>query len=125
MPTIVATREKVWHGGEIHINLKAKNATVAVYSSSVSELVHGNVLGHVKPIEGMGHEDCISFSGDSTDWTPQYRSGKCVDQLAKETLVFELRFHEGELYSISGEYTDVLNTEAARYRKFGELPSER
>ena len=122
-PTVIATREKVWQGGEVHFNLKAKNATVAVYSSSVSELVTGNVLGHAKPIDGMGHKDCIPFSGDSTDWIPQYRSGKCVDQLTNETLIFELRFYEGELYSTSGEYIDVFNTEAARYRKFGKLPN--
>ena len=35
---------------------------------------------------------------------------------------FELRFEEGEVFSLSGDYTDVFNTEAARYRQFGILP---
>lgn len=118
----VATREKVWHSGEIHFNLKAKKATVAVYVSDESEFVNGNVLGIAKPIDGYTHDDCIAFSGDCTDWVPKYKSGKRINDLSGETLVFELRFEDGEVFSLSGDYTDVYNTQAARYRKYGVLP---
>jgi len=118
----VATREKIWHGGELHINLKAKKATAAVYLSDDSEFVFGNVLGIAKPVEGYTHEDCIPFCGDSTDWVPAYTSGKTLHDLREKTLVFELKFENGEVFSFSGDYTDVFNTQAARYRKFGILP---
>ena len=118
----VATREKVWHGGEVHLNIKAKKATVAVYVSDESEIVSGNILGITKSIDGYGHEDCILFTGDSTDWVPQYKSGKKIEELSGKTIVFEVKFEDGEVFSLSGDYTDVYNTQAARYRRFGVLP---
>ena len=122
-PSVVATREKIWHGGEPHFNLKAKNATVAVYTTEETEDVGGNALAFSRLIEGMGHEDCLPFGGDSTDWSPIYKTGKKVDDLKGKTLVLELRFLDGEVFSIAGEYTDVYNTQAARYRKFGVMPT--
>jgi len=116
------TREKVWHSGELCVNLKAKKATVAVYVSDESEHVSGNVLGIAKPLDGYGHEDCIPFEGDCTEWIPQYKTGKKVDDLKGKTIVFELRLLDGEVFSISGDYTDLFNTQAARYRRFGILP---
>ena len=120
--SMVTTREKIWHSGEAHINIKAQKATLGVYISDESDLVDGNVLGISKPIEGYTHEDCIPFSGDSTDWVPQFKSGKKIDELKGKTLVFELKFCDGEVFSFSGEYTDAFNTQAAIYRKYGKLP---
>ena len=118
----VATREKVWLGGEVHLNIKAKNATVAIYVSDESEMVEGNALGIAKPINGYGHEDCIAFSGDSVDWVPRYGSGRKIEDLSGKTVVFEVRFEDGEVFSLSGDYIDVYNTQAVRYRKLGVLP---
>ena len=120
--SVIATREKIWHGGEAHLNLKAKKATVAVYITDESENVGGNVLGFSHLAEGMGHEDCIPFSGDSTDWVPEYTTGKKVSELSGKTLVFELKFEDGEVYSFAGDFTDVYNTQGARFRKYGVIP---
>ena len=122
IPARMITREKIWHGGNLHVNLKAKEATVAVYITDESEIVSGNVLGIAAPIPGYGHEDCIPFSGDSTDFCPVYKSGKTMDELIGKTIVFEIRFTDGTLYSIAGDYTDVFNTQGARYRRLGLLP---
>jgi len=121
-PAMVTTREKVWHAGDLHVNLIARHATMAVYLSGGDEHTGYNVLGFSEPIEGMGHEDCIPFTGDSTDWVPTWSSGKTPEDLAGHTLVFELRFTDGEVYSFGGDWTDVFNTQAARYRKYGILP---
>ena len=116
----VATREKIWHGGEPHLNLRAKRATLAVYTTESRD--EGlNILGTASPIEGYGHEDNIAFSGDCTDWVPRYKSGKRVGDLAGKTLVFEIKFEDGELFSFGGDYTDLFNVEAAVYRKFGVI----
>jgi hypothetical protein len=104
------------------VNLVAQHATVAVYISDESELVSSNVLGIARPLPGYTHEDCIPFSGDSRDFCPVYKSGKTLDELIGKTIVFEIRFTDGTLYSISGDYTDVFNTQAARYRKLGIMP---
>ncbi len=122
--SVVTTREKVWHGGELHLNLKAARATLAVFASDESELVAGNVLGVAHPLAGYGHEDCVPFDGDSTDWVPQFKNGATLSALAGKTLVFEVRFENGALFSLAGDYTDVFNTEAARYRRFGVLPQK-
>lgn len=123
VPSVIATREKVWHGGNLSVNLKAEHATVAVYDACESEDVEGmNVLGMTKPVEGFGHDDCLAFSGDSTEWLPEYKNGKKIAELAGKVLVFEIRFVNGKIYSLSGDYTDVFNTEGARYRQFGILP---
>ena len=118
--TVVATREKIWHGGEMQVNIKATRATMAVYSTT-SQDQELNILGIASPIEGYSHEDCIPFSGDSTDWIPKYKSGKTVNDLAGNTLVFEVKFDNGEIFSLCGDYTDAFNVEAATYRRHGVL----
>lgn len=116
-PSVVATREKLWYSGELHVNLKAQNATVAVYATG-----EPHTEDFSRPIAGFGHEDCVPFSGDCTDWVPQYAGGKQLQELAGQTIVLEIRFENGELYSLCGDYTDLFNTEGMRYRKFGLLP---
>lgn len=116
--SIVATREKLWHGGELLVNLKAEKATLAVFFADDE-----NTLSFNKLYPGMGHEDCIEFSGDSTAWIPEYKSGKTFDELKDKTVIFELKFQNGELFSFAGNYTDAYNTQSARYRKLGILPN--
>lgn len=118
----IITREKLWEGGELHLNLKAKRATVGVFVTDDSELVEGNLLGFARPIEGYTHEDCIPLSGDLTDWVPKFKDGRKIDELSGKTLVFELRLEEGEVFSLSGDYIDLFNTQAARYRYLNVLP---
>ncbi len=121
-PARIITREKIWNGGDLRLNLRAETATIGVY---VTDEVHsrpGNALGIASPVDGFTHEECIPFSGDSTHWVPQWSSGKSLEELKGHTLVFEVRFSDGTLFSLSGDYTDVFNTEGARYRKFGYMP---
>ena len=118
--SVVATREKIWHSGDLHVNIKARHATLAVYTTE-SQDEGTNILGIASPLEGYGHEDCVVFSGDCTDWVPKYKSGKQIVDLVGKTLVFEIRFQDGELFSLGGDYTDVFNVEAAVYRKHGVL----
>ena len=116
----VATREKIWHGGNLHVNIKARRATLAIYST-MSENQDMNILGHAEPIEGFSHSDCVEFSGDSTDWVPEFKSGRRLDELVGRTLVFEVKFTDGEIFSLSGDYTDIFNVEGAVYRRYGVL----
>lgn len=118
-PSAIATREKIWQGGELHINLKARSATLEVRIAEEDDPDSPNLLGFSKPVGGYRHEDCIPFSGDSTDWTPRFKSGNTLSALAGKVLIFEIRFTSGEIYSLAGSCTDVFNIHAARYRKFG------
>lgn len=116
-PSVVAIRECIWHGGHPHWNLRAANATVAVYGPG-----HDNSQGYLEPVAGFSHDDCIPFTGDSTDWTPQYRGRQSVESLAGNILCFEIRFEKGDLYSFSGNATIVFAMDAARYFFTGRMP---
>ena len=121
----VITREKLWQGGELHLNVNAQNVTVGVYETRETEKVPGNALGLSEPVLGYGAEDCIPFSGDSTDHTPRYKGGRSLDDLVGKTLVFEINFESGALYSLFGDYVDLYNTESARYRMLGVMPTRK
>lgn len=116
---VLATRENIWQGGELHINLQAKHATVAIYECRGDELLSATHL-----LEGYTHEDCVPFTGDSTDWVPTFKNGKTLDALAGKTLVLEVRLVNGSLYSISGDCIPVMNLQANRYRILGITPEK-
>lgn len=118
----VATRENIWHAGELHINLKAEHATVAIYEATGEGV--DNINGECKLVAGYDHSDCVPFSGDCTNWIPTFKSGKTVNEFAGKTIVIEVRFTNGALYSIYGDCTPIMNVEAGYYRKFGTLPEK-
>lgn len=110
----LATRQCVLHGGAIRWNLRAENATCAVYEVTKE---HTEVL--------RSHEDCAPFSGDASGWTPEWRGHSGWADLQDRLLVFELRLASGEVWSISGDFTMLGTTEAFRYEKFKILPTRR
>ncbi len=120
---VVAVRENIWHGGELHINLKAKRATVAVYRSDRAEDKGMNLLGICELMPAYSHDDCEPFEGDSCDWVPKYKNGNTLDSLKDSTLAFEIKFENGEIYSVSGNMTPTFNLEAERWRKEKRMPS--
>lgn len=121
--SVVATRENIWHGGDLHLNLKSRRATVAVYEGLERNSKGGvNSSSLCAIMDGFSHEDCIAFEGDSTNWIPEFKSGKKISDLEGKTLIFELKFEDGEIYSIYGEMTPVFNVPAARYRINNEMP---
>lgn len=120
--SVVATRENIWHSGDLHINLKANKATLAVYIAEEGEDGYVNAESRCRLLEGFSHDDCVPFEGDSRDWVPQFKSGKKIADLIGKTLIFELKFEDGELYSMFGDMTPLFNVPASRYRVFGEMP---
>ena len=124
-PSLVATRENAWHGGDVHLNIKADHATVAVYTLDHSKEVEMNWIGYCEVEPGFSHEDCIPFSGDSCDWVPQFKNGKTLEDFRGKIVAFEVRFSNGELYSIYGDMTPLFNIEGERYRRTGVLPQYR
>jgi hypothetical protein len=122
--SIVATRENIWHGGEVSINLKAKKATMAVYETASTKDKPYNPLGIATPLAGYSHEDCNCFDGNNLNWIPTFKTGKTLDELKGKTIVFEIKFYDGEIYSIFGEMTPVFNVPAERYRLSGKVPEQ-
>lgn len=118
--SLVATRENLWNGEDLHINLKTKKATLAVYCVDNSYKI--NTDGICKVVDGMDHDDCIPFTGDTTDWIPKFKTAKTLANLKGQCLTFEIKFSDGELYSISGDMIPLFSVEGDHYRRFGILP---
>ena len=110
----IATRENLWHGGELSVNLKCTEpTTVGVYTFSGSN--------GAEPLPGFGHADCVPFSGDSTNWIPCWKGGS-LDAYIGKHLVFELCFRGGEVYSLYGNCTPMMFIEARREERTGIKP---
>ena len=115
---VLSTRENIWQSGEVHINLACAHATLAVYESRGNDF-----LAHAYPLAGYAHEDCIPFSGDSTDWVPQFKNGNTLQELVGKTLVLELKMTDGKVFAVSGDFVPAMNLEGARFRMRGIVPT--
>lgn len=114
----VMTRENIFDGGDIHINIKAKKATVAIRKCEGVNNWHSNS----EYAEGFTHEDCIVFEGDLTDWVVKFKNGRSLDEFKGKSIIVEVKFYDGELYSIWGEFLPVLNSDGLRYRRHKTIP---
>ena len=110
--SLVAFREVCWNGGELSVNISAENATCAVY-----EMVTQAFDTELR----LSHEDCKPFSGNSCAWHPRWKNGATLDDFKGKTIVFEIKFRDGSIYSCSGNGTALMDLEAERYRQFGEI----
>lgn len=116
---VVATRENLWTSGEVHVNLCAEKATLAVYESCGNDY-----YGGAHPIDGYAHEDCLPFSGDSTDWIPQFKNGKKLEELKGKTLILEIKIQNGDIYSLTCDCIPLMNLQGVRYRELGLIPDK-
>ena len=103
---VLTTRQLVWNGGPLKVNLRAATATVALLDEAG------------RPIPGFDHQDCSLFSGDDTAWVPTFRGGS-TDQLIGRVIVAEVRLTDGAVWSLRGDCMPLMNTAAQRYLKFG------
>ena len=115
----VVTREFLYRGGDICINLSAEHATMAVVDTCGEDAAQ-RVWGTDETAPGFDHVDCLPFSGDSTCWTPRFKQ-KTLDSLAGRILILEIKYRNGALYSVSGDMEPLGNTQSARFRKTGSL----
>jgi len=107
---VLALRESCLQGGGLQINLHAKRATCAIYKYDTN----GEELWFT-------HDDCIPFTGDSTNWTPRWRNGS-MEALKGKLVNIEVKLQEGSLYSIAYDGIPLMNQQAVRYFRDGTLP---
>lgn len=109
-PGRLCSRALVWKGSELAFNLKAEEATCAIFPHVE--------LGKPEPLEplaGFGHADCGPFSGDSTAWHPQWKGGSLAS-LGNRLVLVELKFRNGTVYSFTADGVPRMEIEAERYR---------
>ena len=107
-PSVLALRETIWNGGSLVINLKAVHATCAIYDFTDSG----------ETVLVRSHEDCLPFRGDSTRWTPQWKSGG-LDAFRKHTIIVEIRMTQGSIFSVEYDGLPISYIEGMRYRATG------
>lgn len=113
----VTTREYLYGGGDICVNLCAEHATMAIIDTC-GEDPASQAWGTDVSAVGFDHGDCQSFSGDSICWKPRF-SGGSPDKLKDRIIILEIKLKNGALYSIHGNLQPLTNTQSARYRATG------
>ncbi len=115
----VTTREYLYEGGEISVNLRAERATMALIDTC-GENPASQAWGTDVCAPGFEHNDCVPFSGDSPCWHPVF-SGGSYEKFKGRVLILEIKYTNGSLYSVSGSLKPLTNTQSARYRSLGIL----
>ena len=113
----VTTREYLYRGGDICVNLSAERATMAVIDTCGDDPV-AHARGTDESAEGFDHSDCEPFSGDSKCWKPRFKGGS-LDKFKDRILILEIKMTNGALFSVRGELEPLTNTQSARYRATG------
>lgn len=108
----IVSRQLLWKGGGLKVNCDAGDVAVGVLDSES------------KPIEGFGCADCVMRRTDGTHLAPSFTGGG-MENFNGKVIVLEIRWKRGSLYSFSGNFVNMMNTEAWRYLKFGMLPDNR
>ena len=108
---VLALRETCLQAPRLQINLQAKHATCAIYKFDS----RGKEAWR-------SHEDCIPFSGDSTCWEPQWRSGD-LQELVGQLVNIEVKLQDGSLYSIAYDGVPLMGSQSSRYFAKGILPT--
>ncbi len=85
---VVVTRRIVWPGGDLVVNVDAKQGEFKVRISEPTRV----------PITGLDHTDCQSFTGDSLSYKVTW-SGKSLAERKGQELRLEFFLRNADLYS--------------------------
>ncbi len=115
-PGRIGTRALYWRGGEAELNAEC--------------LGDGRVRTQVteidgKPLDGYRFDQCVPLTGDDTAWTPAWKSGKTLGQLAGKLLRLEVELAAARLYALHGDFVPLVAGEARRFRDEGLVPKPR
>ena len=108
----MTTRIVYWKGGELQINVKASEGEIRVQVE--------DAMG--KPLTGYGFDDAVSFAGDELYWTPQWKDGKSMAQVAGQVVRFSVRLTDGSIYAMRGDFAPVGPYDYQKFKSAGSEP---
>ena len=118
----VVTIPMVYGGGDITVNVNCEKFSCALFTdTSEEEAPKWTWLYQLRPLEGFGHEQFNTFSGDSTRHTLSWR-GADPESLKGKVIHLEIRMKKGDLYAVNGDLTPMQICDLARYHIYGILP---
>ena len=109
---LVGTRALYWQGGEVEINVATKNGKVRARV----------VADNGDPFPGYGFEDSMPLLGDDTAWTPGWKSGVTLQNLAGKMIRIDLELTNARLYSIRGNFVLSRMAEIRALNATGAAP---
>ncbi len=112
---LVGTRVVLWQGGELQVNLQSQRGEARV------RVTDDRGTG----IDGYSFENCQPFTGDLTEWTPRWESGRTLSSLQNRTLRIEVMVKSGRLYSVRGNFLPLVAAECERFNREGAVPQPR
>lgn len=110
---IVGTRALYWKGGEALLNVQSPAGWIRV------QITEPNGT----PIEGYRYEESEVFRGDSTEWTPSWKEGKCLSALAGKMIRMEIEIENGRLYAVRGDLIECRLIDVHRWNS-GIIPED-
>ena len=79
---------------------------------------------HLSPAR-LHFADCEPFSGDDTSWTPRWRDGKSLSDLAGTSVRLEVQLNSARLYAIRGDFVQMSNRQNRAFTSDGATPEPR
>ena len=123
---VVGARALYWRGGEAEINVQAQGGEVRAQLCDAGRVVGDAPLrSATSPLEGYAFDDCEPFSGDDTAWTPRWKGGKTLSQMAGKPLRLEVRLDSARLYAIRGHFVQMLGRQRNALEMRGTVPEPR
>ena len=122
----VGARALYWRGGEAQLNVQAQGGEVRAQLCDAGRNLGDAPLRSVtSPLEGYTFDDCEPFSGDDTAWTPTWKSGKTLSQMAGQALRLEVRLDSSRLYAVRGDFVQMLGRQRMMFQRDGTVPEPR
>ena len=112
----LCTNTMLLQGDDLYINLEAEEATCALYVKAADKLNSAEF----KEAEGFSHKDCKPFSGDSTQWRPDF--GKPISALKNQVILVEVKVKRGSIYAVAGDFTPMQLMDVMRWDLFKTFP---
>ena len=73
------------------------------------------------PLPGYTFAECEPFSGDDTAWTPRWRDGKSLSDLAGTSVRLEVQLNSARLYAIRGDFVQMSNRQNRAFTSDGAI----
>lgn len=122
----IGARALYWRGGEVQLNVQGQGGQVRVQVCDTGRVVGQNpTRSATSPLEGYTFEDCEPFSGDDVAWTPTWKSGKTLSQMAGKALRLEVQLDSSRLYAIRGDFVQMLGKQRGLFERDGTVPEPR
>jgi hypothetical protein len=122
----IGTRALYWSGGEAQLNVESQGGEVRVQVCDPGRRVGENpTRSATSPLEGYTFADCEPFSGDDATWTPTWRNGKTLSQLAGKALRLEVQLDSARLYAIRGDFVQMQGRQSRTFSQDNVIPEPR